>query len=174
MTLRYLLDTYNTEIRGFANYFSIANNSSHLNSFKYIMQYIMYKTFTKKYRTTTRKIIAKYHYNKDFAVFYENKKGEKKMRVFSNGSFKRKTTAIVSNCDNLANTIYNTAYTSLIERLKASKCELCGSEGNIEIHHVKKLKDMKGKKPWEIQIIERQRNTLAVCIPCHNKIHHGG
>ena len=60
------------------------------------------------------------------------------MRVFFNGSFKRKTTATVSNCDNLANTIYNTAYTSLAERLKASKCELCGSEGNIEIHHVKK------------------------------------
>ena len=96
------------------------------------------------------------------------------MRVFFNGSFKRKTNATVSNWDNLANTIYNTAYTSLAERLKASKCELCGSEGNIEIHHVKKLKDLKGKKPWEIQMIGRRRKTLAVCIPCHKKIHHGG
>ena len=169
-----ILDAYNAEIGGFTNYYSIANNSSHLNSFKYIMQYSMYKTFAKKYRISVRRIIAKYRYNKDFAVFYENKKGERKMRVFFNGSFKRKTTATVSNCDNLANTIYNTAYTSLTERLKASKCELCGSEGNIEIHHVKKLKDLKGKKPWEIQMIGRRRKTLAVCIPCHKKIHHGG
>ena len=169
-----ILDAYNAEIGGFTNYYSIANNSSHLNSFKYIMQYSMYKTFAKKYRISVRRIIAKYRYNKDFAVFYENKKGERKMRVFFNGSFKRKTTATVSNCDNLANTIYNTAYTSLAERLKASKCELCGSEGNIEIHHVKKLKDLKGKKPWEIQMIGRRRKTLAVCIPCHKKIHHGG
>ena len=169
-----ILDTYNAEIGGFTNYYSIANNSSHLNSFKYIMQYSMYKTFAKKYRISVRRIIAKYRYNKDFAVFYENKKWERKMRVFFNGSFKRKTTATVSNCDNLANTIYNTAYTSLTERLKASKCELCGSEGSIEIHHVKKLKDLKGKKPWEIQMIGRRRKTLAVCIPCHKKIHHGG
>ena len=169
-----ILDAYNTEIRGFANFYSIANNSSHLNSFKYIMQYSMYKTFAKKYRTSVRKIIAKYRYNKDFAVFFENKKGEKKMRVFFNGSFKRKTSAMTSNCDNLANTIRNTSVTSLIERLKANICELCGSEGNIEIHHVKKLKDLKGKKPWEIQMIGRQRKTLAVCIPCHKKIHHGG
>ncbi|EXY33578.1 group II intron-encoded LtrA domain protein, partial [Bacteroides fragilis str. 3397 T10] len=42
------------------------------------------------------------------------------------------------------------------------------------IHHVKKLKDLKGKKPWEIQMIGRRRKTLAVCIPCHKKIHHGG
>lgn len=168
-----ILDAYNAEIRGFANYYSIANNSSHLNSFKYIMQYSMYKTFANKYRTSVRKIIAKYRYNKDFAVFYENKKGEKKMRVFFNGSFKRKTTMVL-NCDNQANTICITSTTSLTERLRAGKCELCGSEGDIEIHHVKKLKDLKGKKPWEIQMIGRRRKTLAVCIPCHKKIHHGG
>ena len=45
-TLRYWM--LNAEIGGFTNYYSIANNSSHLNSFKYIMQYSMYKTFCKK------------------------------------------------------------------------------------------------------------------------------
>ena len=168
-----ILDAYNREIRGFANYFSIANNSSHLNSFKYIMQYSMYKTFARKYSTTVRKIIAKYRFNKDFAVFYEDKKGRKKMRVFFNGSFKRKTTAMEASCDNVANTIFNTTVSSLIQRLQAGKCELCGAEGNIEIHHVKRLKDLQGKKPWEIQMIGRQRKTMVVCIPCHNKIHAG-
>ena len=168
-----ILDAYNREIRGFANYFSIANNSSHLNSFKYIMQYSMYKTFARKYSTTVRKIIAKYRFNKDFAVFYEDKKGRKKMRLFFNGSFKRKTTAMEASCDNVANTIFNTTVSSLMQRLQAGKCELCGAEGNIEVHHVKRLKDLQGKKPWEIQMIGRQRKTMAVCIPCHNKIHDG-
>ena len=168
-----ILDAYNREIRGFANYFSIANNSSHLNSFKYIMQYSMYKTFARKYSTTARKIIAKYRINKDFAVTYEDKKGRKKTRVFFNGSFKRKITAMDASCDVVANTIFNTTVSSLIQRLQAGKCELCGAEGNIEVHHVKRLKDLQGKKPWEIQMIGRQRKTLAVCIPCHNKIHDG-
>ena len=168
-----ILDAYNREIRGFVNYFSIANNSSHLNSFKYIMQYSMYKTFARKYSTTARKIIAKYRINKDFAVTYEDKKGRKKTRVFFNGSFKRKITAMDASCDVVANTIFNTTVSSLIQRLQAGKCELCGAEGNIEVHHVKRLKDLQGKKPWEIQMIGRQRKTLAVCIPCHNKIHDG-
>ena len=116
-----ILDAYNREIRGFANYFSIANNSSHLNSFKYIMQYSLYKTFARKYSTTARKIIAKYRHHKDFAVFYEDKKGGNKMRVFFNGSFKRKTTAMDASCDYVANTIFNTTVSSLIQRLKAGK-----------------------------------------------------
>lgn len=40
-----ILDSYNAEIRGFYNYYSIANNASELNTFHYIMQYSMYKTF---------------------------------------------------------------------------------------------------------------------------------
>ena len=168
-----ILDGYNREIRGFANYYSIANNSSHLNSFKFIMQYSMYRTFAKKYSTSVRKIIARYRVDKDFAVFYEDKKGNRKKRVFFNGSFKRKTTALKSDCDEIANTIFNTTVTSLMQRLKAGACELCGAEGEIEIHHVRKLKDLQGKKPWEIQMIGRQRKTMVVCIPCHNKIHDG-
>lgn len=78
-----------------------------------------------------------------------------------------------ASCDNVANTIFNTTVSSLMQRLQAGKCELCGAEGNIEVHHVKRLKDLQGKKPWEIQMIGRQRKTMAVCIPCHNKIHDG-
>lgn len=47
-----ILDKYNSEIRGFYNYYSIANNSSILNSFKYMLEYSMYKTYCTKYRKT--------------------------------------------------------------------------------------------------------------------------
>ena len=43
------------------------------------------------------------------------------MRVFFNGSFKRKTTAMDASCDHVANTIFNTTVSSLIQRLKAGK-----------------------------------------------------
>ena len=54
-----ILRTYNSEIRGFYNYYSIANNSSIINSFKYIMEYSMYKTYATKYRTTKHNMIEK-------------------------------------------------------------------------------------------------------------------
>lgn len=45
-----ILDKYNSEIRGFYNYYSIANNSNVLNSFYTIMKQSMIKTFGQKYR----------------------------------------------------------------------------------------------------------------------------
>ena len=44
---------YNTEIRGFHNYYAIANNISDIgNSFGYIMEYSMYKTIAQKLNLT--------------------------------------------------------------------------------------------------------------------------
>ena len=39
-----ILDQYNGEIRGFCNYYAIANNRSKLHKFRYIMEYSFYKT----------------------------------------------------------------------------------------------------------------------------------
>ena len=168
-----ILDAYNSEIRGIYNYYSIANNSSELNSFKYVMEYSMYKTFANKYRTTVRKVIAKYRFNKDFAVFFTNKKGEKRVRVLYNSGFKRKKEAIKSSCDTIPNSSIGNAVTSLIDRLKAQQCEFCGQKDNLEMHHVRKLKDLKGKERWEVVMIAKQRKTMAVCHQCHRKIHAG-
>ena len=46
--------------------------------------------------------------------------------------------------------------------------------GNVplEIHHVNKVKNLKGKQLWELAMIAKKRKTLAVCKDCHHKIHH--
>jgi group II intron reverse transcriptase/maturase len=168
-----ILNAYNAEVRGFANYYSIANNSAALHSFRYIMEYSMYKTFGRKYRANIGRIIKKYRHNKDFAVKYSNQKGEQKMNTFAKVSFSRKMTKMLSNVDGLPNTIIVSAKTSLIDRLKAKQCEYCGATNNLEMHHVRKLKDLKGRQPWEKLMIARRRKTLAVCHSCHQKIHHG-
>ena len=65
----YILNQYNSEVRGICNYYAIANNSSKLHKFRYIMEYSMYKTFACKYRTTKADIIERYRLGKDFAVY---------------------------------------------------------------------------------------------------------
>lgn len=67
-----ILDYYNSMIRGFYNYYCIANNSSIINSYKYIMEYSMYKTYGTKYRTSISKVIGKFRAGKDFAVKFHN------------------------------------------------------------------------------------------------------
>ena len=76
--------------------------------------------------------------------------------------------------DKGARVFENYGRNSLIKRLKASQCEWCGAENvPIEIHHVRKLKDLSGRKQWEIAMIGRKRKTMALCIDCHDKLHAG-
>ena len=168
-----ILDNYNREIIGFYNYYSIANNCAHaLNNFKYIMEYSMYKTFAGKYKCRTREANKKYRQNGRFIVKYMTKTGVKE-RVFYDGGFKRMKPTFKSECDNIPQTIYFAGRTSLIERLKARKCELCGAEEDLVMHHVRKLKNLQGKESWERHMIARKRKTIAVCRSCHKKIHDG-
>lgn len=168
-----ILERYNSEIRGFYNYYSIANNSSELNTFYYIMQYSMYKTFAGKYRSTVYKICQKYKSNGIFTVRYKTKNGKDKERHLYNEGFKRKRPLYVSSFDNKPNPMPNVSSTSLIDRLKAQVCELCGASENLVMHHVRKLGELKGKENWEKHMIARRRKTMAVCGSCHQKIHHG-
>ena len=85
-----IISQYNSEIMGFYNYYSIANNSPVIDSFYNIMEYSMYKTYAAKYTTSKKKIIAKYKKNGVFSIPYTNKKGYEVRREFYDKGFKRK------------------------------------------------------------------------------------
>ena len=167
-----ILDRYNRETVGFCNYYLIANNCVVLHNFRYIMEYSMYKTFAGKYRSTVRKINKKYRYNKLFTVKYEQK-GAIKSRTFYKTSFKRRTTAFNGSCDIEPYSIADVSRTNLTDRLKAEKCELCGATGMLIMHHVRNLKDLKGKESWERLMSARKRKTIALCPSCHRLRHLG-
>ncbi len=169
-----ILNQYNSEIRGFRNYYRIANNSSHASSFGYIMQYSMFKTFAAKYRTSMPKIIRRLRIGKHFGVHFTDKKGKKKTRLFYQDGFARMPMQKSNTVDKLPNTVMYSSKTSLMDRLSARQCELCGNiDVDIEMHHVRKLKDLKGKHNWERFMIARNRKTLALCAGCHRKLHNG-
>lgn len=169
-----IIKQVNAEIRGFYNYYSIANNSSYVNSFAYILEYSMYKTFATKYQTSIHKEKRKRDVNGVFTIWYENKDGKTRFCRFYNGGFKRQKTALNAYVDNIPKTVTITGgRNSLITRLQAKICEECGATENLEMHHVRKLKDLKGKLDWEKRMIARNRKTLAVCSKCHDKIHAG-
>ena len=169
-----ILDQYNSEIRGFRNYYRIANNSAHAGSFGYIMQYSMFKTFAAKYRTSMKKIIRRLRVGKHFGVQFKDKKGKTKTWLFYKDGFARMSATKSNSVDKIPNTVIYSSKTSLMDRLSARQCELCGkTDVDIEMHHVRKLKDLKGKSYWERFMIARNRKTLALCADCHQKLHNG-
>ncbi|MGM0788900.1 group II intron reverse transcriptase/maturase [Bacillus infantis] len=169
-----ILSTYNAEIRGLYEYYKLAINVSVLNKYSHFMEYSLYKTLANKYKTTISKIITKNLINGDFGIRYKTRDGWK-IRYFYKEGFKwdnkRPSTQEI---DTMPYTVQYTGRTSLIDRMLAEKCEWCGKENSpLEIHHVKKLKDLKGKKTWEQIMISRQRKTMALCKECHTNLHQG-
>ena len=169
-----ILSQYNSEIRGFRNYYRIANNASHASSFGYIMQYSMFKTVAAKYRISMKDAIRKLRIGKNFGVYYLDKNGKTKTRMFYADGFARKSMQKTAGVDTLPNTVIYSGRTKLVDRLAARKCELCGKCGcDLEMHHVRKLKDLKGKSQWERLMITKNRKTIALCVDCHQKLHGG-
>jgi group II intron reverse transcriptase/maturase len=73
---------------------------------------------------------------------------------------------------------HNNTGNELLKRLLADECELCGSQENVEVHHIRALKDLKkeGRKEppdWVKRMSANNRKTLVVCHKCHQSIHHG-
>ena len=170
----YILNQYNSEVRGICNYYAIANNSSKLHKFRYIMEYSMYKTFACKYRTTKADIIERYRLNKDFAVKYKDYKGNEKVRVFWKGSLARKNFPKDAEVDMVFSSkpITYKNNPSLAKRLKANTCEWCGKyTADVVMHQARTLKDLDKSLPWNAHMIKINRKTLVVCPQCHEKIH---
>lgn len=169
-----IVNIYNAEIRGLYNYYRLAKNVSVLNNFMYFMEYSMYMTFAAKYRITIAKVIKKYKHNGKFTVPYQTKDGLKFISLYNDG-FKYDTNinknALV---DKVPKHVAYQLPTELTQRLLANECEWCGKTNEkMEVHHIKKLKDLKGKAKWEKAMIARKRKTMVLCHKCHADLHAG-
>lgn len=168
-----IVTIYNAELRGICNYYGLASNFNKLIYFNYLMEYSCLKTLAGKHRSKVSKIRAMY---KDgtgkWAIPYETKTGIKKMYFANYADCKGKkfTDIVPQTAKN-----YSHDVTILESRLKAKICEVCGctESDRYEIHHVNKVKNLKGKSEWEKIMIAKRRKTIVVCHKCHMAIHHG-
>ena len=166
-----IVDNYNAQTRGICNYYSMASNFGRLDYFVYLMEYSCLKTLARKHQRSIGQMIDKYRYGKTWAIPYETKSGKKYMPIvrFTDMRAKRKS-RYSQDIDKIVNPHYG--FNELDKRISAKKCELCGAENiAFEIHHINKLKNLKGKELWEKVMISRKRKTLVVCKKCHYKIH---
>lgn len=167
-----ILARYNAEVRGLYNYYSIANDAFKIGRFANVMKYSMYKTFACKYKTNVHEIKRRYCRDGMFTVAYETRQGRKTTTFYRDG-FKRKEYA--TKFDNVSELPQYSKYAktnTLKQRVERHTCELCQKDcRNLEIHQVKKLKDLKGDAEWILLMRKKRRKTLVVCPECHSLIH---
>lgn len=165
--------TYNSEIRGICNYYSLASNFNKLNYFAYLMEYSCLKTLAAKHKSTCSKEKRRYKDGKGgWGIPYKTKSGEKRCNFAKYAECKKSkySSDIISNTA----VIHSCNPTTFESRITAKTCELCGTTEakHYEVHHVNKLKNLKGKALWEQAMIAKRRKTLVLCRECHHKIHN--
>lgn len=178
-----IVDRYQQEYRGIVEYYRLALNLGRLNSLKWYMERSLTMTLACKLQTSVTAIYETYRQILDtdsgpspgLQVTIERGEGKKPLVARWGGiSLARNTKAEIKD----PSPIFYGPRTELEKRLLANQCELCGSTENVEVHHVRALKDLqiKGRKEkpfWMRIMAARRRKTLVVCSRCHDDIHAG-
>jgi len=184
-----IINLYNAEIRGLYNYYCLATDvSKKLATFKFYHYYSMIKTIARKEKSSVPKVFKKYGIDvprkvgtgtiRVIGIKYTTKSGQNTMLYF-NDSLKKVDKPLGAVSDQFGQSFSGR---QLIKRFNANVCELCCTvTKNLQIHHVRKLKDVVKKYrkrgasvPYSVQMMAViKRKTLVVCHECHVKIHNG-
>ncbi|NIH40297.1 reverse transcriptase [Enterococcus faecalis] len=181
-----IVQTYQQEYRGLVQYYILAQNLSWFSKVYWYMETSLLKTLAFKHKSSINKMLAKYKTTTTTTTSTNGRtvpclqvvvpREDKPPLVATWGgislSYKKK--AVI---EDAPYQVYG-GRTELIKRLLANKCELCGSEENIEVHHIRKLADLNkhnGKlvPKWKEIMSARCRKTLVTCRDCHHAIHNG-
>ncbi len=173
---------YQTKLRGLYQYYALATNVSKLNHLKWIMEQSLMKTLAAKHKCSMRAMYEKYAKSsngkqpKCIKVTVERDGKKPLVAMFGGFSLERKHVWEINDQLPAPMTSLGT-HTEILQRLLADQCEICGSTDKIEVHHVRKLAEVKGPKnertDWKKYMASRQRKTLVVCQKCHQTIHAG-
>ena len=177
-----IVGQYQAEYRGVVQYYLQAFNVHRLWKLHRVMKLSLAKTLADKHRSSVRKMIRKYqtvvsspHGTLKALEVIQSRGADKKPLVarFGGIELRRQKHAVMND---RPPQVYNSLRSELIQRLLAEECELCGSELNCEVHHIRKLADLnqpgrKEKPLWMKRMATRRRKTLVVCQKCHEEIH---
>ena len=172
---------YQSEYRGFVNYYLMAFNVHRLWQLHHVMKTSLAKTLADKHQSSVRKVIRKFQTTvptphgtlKALEVRHE-RGGEKKPLVARFGGIELRWRKVITLNDQPKEVFGSRS--EVVQRLLAQICELCESEDRCEVHHIRRLANLnkpgQREKPlWVKRMAARRRKTLVVCQKCHEDIH---
>lgn len=174
--------TFNVEFQGLLNYYALAHNvAKRLSLVRYMCLQSLVKTLAAKHKRSSAWIYRRYMRTLEsghrvIAVNVSREPPKKPLvAVFGPHSLTRDPYITIKD----QKPYTHLHRTELVQRLLKGECELCGSSESIQVHHVRKLADVRkkyrGQKPplWATFVLGRRRKTVVVCQSCHRSIHAG-
>ncbi len=172
-----ILLTYNAEVRGFLNYYALADNlTQEARKVLWLTTSSFFRTLAGKRQSTLKRVAKSLKRGPGRYVITLSVEGKptKEYELFSSTRQLAKGVINYQQPDLKPNTLKYKSRTELGKRLGAQQCEWCGTKvGSMEVHHVRKLSDLTGKTTWERRMIQRRRKTMVLCVECHDELHAG-
>jgi len=178
-----ILVQFQQTFRGVANYYRLAYNLHQLNRLRWLMEWSLTQTLAEKLKISVRQVYRRYQTmlptehgpRAGLQVTLPREDGPKPLAATWGGITLARQPKAVLNDQPIH--IWGSR-TELEQRLLADTCELCGSHDDIQVHHIRALKDLQRKgrteRPEWIKIMAaRRRKTLVTWRCCHVAIHTG-
>ena len=171
-----ILMTYNAEMRGLANYYSLAQGyKTALQRVIGLAQWSFFATLSHKHKSSIGKVARKMKLSAQSGYELKVKingipKSYRLFRLKDHEPPKIHNSNVDTPWDT---TRFTMTRSELVQRLNANTCEYCGKTGGyMEVHHIKALKDVQGKKQlWQQMMCAMRRKTMVLCVDCHNELH---
>jgi group II intron reverse transcriptase/maturase len=177
-----IINAYQAEYRGIVEYYKLAHNIAELSKLKWVMDHSLTMTLAAKLKTVASKVRRKFSATltvkgrpyKGMQVILERDGKDPLIAKWGGIPLKRDERAIL--VDNPE--VKWGGRTELVKRILADTCEQCGSKKQVEVHHIRALKDLnkytgRERPEWVKKMAMRKRKTLVLCLECHHRLHAG-
>jgi group II intron reverse transcriptase/maturase len=173
-----ILATFNSELRGLANYYVLAGDVKRkLKALFYMAEISFVKTVAAKHKSKTTSVYKRLKSAGELVLG----QGGREMKFFKLKHLNVKSIPY-TDPDRMPNFMtFVGSEREMFRRLETRRCEYCGrSDLPIQAHHVGKLKDIRGnqdKPKWQKVMIARNRKVMMLCSQskqsCHYLLHRG-
>jgi len=172
-------------LRGLYNYYCMGINVSRgMGGVRWILETSLTKTLARKHNCRVSEVYRKHRWEFQGSRMLRavvERPGKKPLIAFFGGlRFERNRKGMVSEDFDFLAAWFSPggARSEVVDRLLSNRCELCGSQDGVQMHHIRALRDIDrpGRRPKsrpERIMAARKRKSLAVCRKCHWDIHSG-
>ena len=161
----HIIGHYNGVLRGWYNYYQLAENVGRLNHARYVFRYSLAKTIAHKEKSSVSKVFQKY--GKDITF---RKPNGRKICLFNQPLKQvKKAKGAKANLDTIPTWWPRRTQSRLMDN-----CIICESPERVEMHHVRHIRK-RGKtvQGFSLYLAAINRKQVPVCHQCHRDIHNG-
>ena len=143
-----IVDRYQAKFRGVVQYYLLAHNVAHLGKLQWVMERWLAHTLAGKHKATCRKVFRSYKSTiptdygsrKCLKVVKGQGEGKRPLLTWFGGiPLKRNRQSVLADQQPQR---YRTERNEVVKRLHANQCEMCGSKEDVQVHHVRALRDL--------------------------------